>query len=1002
MSNLLDSASIVLTPTAYDNGRMLSVKPIPVYGAELVTNGDFSNGTNDWEVEGFSSIIIGSYEGKQNVANINIGNTSSNSRIRQSFNYVSGKKYKVSVSVYLVSGSFRVDSSDSFVSGDFVSTSSIGSWVTLNGIINATSTGSNYIWLRGNGEISNFYVESISIKEVSSGDFDFSRNSAATRVNAQGLVENVQILSGDLVSNGDFSQEGVQEVSNGSFSQEGAELVTNGDFATDSGWTKGTGWSISGGTANALSVGSGQSLSQGTSIVASKIYRVDYTVSNFVEGGVYVRVGNSGTGTIRQENGTYTEYITQSGNTTIYFTAYSGSTTLSIDNVSVKEVGQDWIFQNGWSIGDEVAVFSGSVSSYRKLYQENILTIGKIYKLTFDIVSINLGSIKNFSQSNPTSYSTVGTKTEYFTASFDDLYLEPTTDADLSITNISVKEVGQDWTLGTGFSIGNNKAILTNGTDSTYQIFQGISGLNTKRLKVTFDISNFSGSAEIRYPLRYAITANGSYSFEGIGDFDRLQFQAKSGATTSFDITNIKIIEITDDTNLPRINYEGFSYQDSLGSEEVVNGDFATDTDWTKQSNWTIANGSANSNGSGLIYQTSVSYVDGKTYKVTFDANITSGGGTVRLGNTTSPISFTNGANEFYLQTDASNTTRYIFFQGNALVGSIDNVSVKEYLGQEVVPDSGCGSWLLEPQSTNLVTYSEDFSQFVAGNVTIEAGYSSPDGGNNAYKVTRVSGTSPSISLNTSLSSTETRTIWARTTNGTGDVNLCSYYQNTNNLFTITEEWQRFEVNGTTTSAGESNFYAVDFRGSTTITEVIIWGAMAEQQSYSTSYIPTNGAASTRLQDIANNSGNATLFNSTEGVLYVEIAAFADDGTDRKITLSDNSLNNRITFGFSRFTGNINAEVHSGGNLQTFGFGATGVDQTNNNKFALSWGGGESKFYVNGTLASSYTSVTSPIGMNVLNFSLSSGFEKMFSNTKALVVYKEALTDEQLTCLTTI
>ena len=38
----------------------------------------------------------------------------------------------------------------------------------------------------------------------------FSRNSAATRVNAQGLVENVQILSSNLVQNGDFSEEGVQ------------------------------------------------------------------------------------------------------------------------------------------------------------------------------------------------------------------------------------------------------------------------------------------------------------------------------------------------------------------------------------------------------------------------------------------------------------------------------------------------------------------------------------------------------------------------------------------------------------------------------------------------------------------------------------------------------------------------------------------------------------------------------------------------------------------------
>ena len=72
-----------------------------------------------------------------------------------------------------------------------------------------------------------------------SGDFDFSRNSAATRVNAQGLVENVQILSSNLVQNGDFSEEGAEEVSNGSvFTRGGRSLVTNGArLHTDlSGW----------------------------------------------------------------------------------------------------------------------------------------------------------------------------------------------------------------------------------------------------------------------------------------------------------------------------------------------------------------------------------------------------------------------------------------------------------------------------------------------------------------------------------------------------------------------------------------------------------------------------------------------------------------------------------------------------------------------------------------------------------------------------------------------
>ena len=81
--------------------------------------------------------------------------------------------------------------------------------------------------------------EALCIKpDDASGDFTFSRNSAATRVNAQGLVENVQILSSNLVQNGDFSEEGSEEVSNGSFSQEGVEQVTNGNFATDSDWVK--------------------------------------------------------------------------------------------------------------------------------------------------------------------------------------------------------------------------------------------------------------------------------------------------------------------------------------------------------------------------------------------------------------------------------------------------------------------------------------------------------------------------------------------------------------------------------------------------------------------------------------------------------------------------------------------------------------------------------------------------------------------------------------------
>ena len=48
--------------------------------------------------------------------------------------------------------------------------------------------------------------EALCIKpDDGSGDFQFSRNSAATRVNAQGLVENVQTISGNLLDYSTFT-----------------------------------------------------------------------------------------------------------------------------------------------------------------------------------------------------------------------------------------------------------------------------------------------------------------------------------------------------------------------------------------------------------------------------------------------------------------------------------------------------------------------------------------------------------------------------------------------------------------------------------------------------------------------------------------------------------------------------------------------------------------------------------------------------------------------------
>ena len=55
-----------------------------------------------------------------------------------------------------------------------------------------------------------------------------------------------------------------------------------------------------------------------------------------------------------------------------------------------------------------------------------------------------------------------------------------------------------------------------------------------------------------------------------------------------------------------------------------------------------------------------------------------------------------------------------------------------------------------------------------------------------------------------------------------------------------------------------------------------MWGLQLEGLSYATSYIPTlTGSTETRATETATGAGSADLINSTEGVLYAEIAALA-------------------------------------------------------------------------------------------------------------------------------
>lgn len=117
----------------------------------------------------------------------------------------------------------------------------------------------------------------------------------------------------------------------------GAELVTNGGFDSDTVWTKGTGWSIGSGVASASSAADATMVSIASVLTSGKTYLVQYDVTSLTGGGVRTYAGAT-TGATRSAVGKYQGVIVCGATNQTIGVAAVGTTTASIDNVSVREV----------------------------------------------------------------------------------------------------------------------------------------------------------------------------------------------------------------------------------------------------------------------------------------------------------------------------------------------------------------------------------------------------------------------------------------------------------------------------------------------------------------------------------------------------------------------------------------------------------------------------------------------------------------------------------------
>ena len=431
----------------------------------------------------------------------------------------------------------------------------------------------------------------------------------------------------------------------------------------------------------------------------------------------------------------------------------------------------------------------------------------------------------------------------------------------------------------------------------------------------------------------------------------------------------------------------------------------------------------------------------------TIDATITSvGSGWYRLTLTASDSAIT--AVRFYAivaDNDKTGTSGNIYIQDaqleqglvardyietttTAIYGGItDNVPRLDYT------DSSCPALLLEPLRTNLAQYSEYFETYSKTRVAfVHNATASPEGLVNAaeFNDTATSGThfvqlrsgvvgggvmSFFAKQNTHryVQAGPSSSISKRVFFDLQDGVMATIGESAESYYGIEDYgngWYRcyvafgdLENPSIFTAAGDGssfndNNYTGDGSG------VYIYGAQIEQDAtYHTSYIPTYGSSVSRVEETCNGAGDAATFNSTEGVLYAEVAALANADVNRKISLNDGTADNSVVMFYYTLSNYIFFQVYKAG-TRILNLSVNNVDKSILHKIAFKYKNSDYSVWIDGVelLTDSLADNIPANTLNKLSFDGGGGAYPFNGKAKQVIVFPTALSDAELATLTTI
>jgi len=206
---------------------------------------------------------------------------------------------------------------------------------------------------------------------------------------------------------------------------------------------------------------------------------------------------------------------------------------------------------------------------------------------------------------------------------------------------------------------------------------------------------------------------------------------------------------------------------------------------------------------------------------------------------------------------------------------------------------------LVEPSATNLLTYSEDFSQWNQTRCSLGEQIEAPDGSITGYKIIpNTESAKHEISTTTGAYTDATVSVFAKAGEqsrlqitkslwGTTDFDLLAgtVTSGTGTIEDVGNGWFRCTASYVASPSQSSIFIIVANDAGNVIYEgdgvsgLYLWGAQVEAGSVATSYIPTSGSTVTRQADdlVISGSDFTDFYNQSEGTVYIELTS-KDDG----------------------------------------------------------------------------------------------------------------------------